>query len=116
MATREGRQQALEQMTVEQLEEFHSTKWGGRWFNPNDLAKSIRTILRTSTIDNRDDDLDQALGLPTSAEQQLEIQRKALATSESSTQASWLSAHAGWIGVVIALVALIVAIIALLDE
>ena len=74
MATREGRQRALEQMTVEQLEEFRSTKWGGRWFDRDDQAKSIDALLRTSTRDNRDDDLDQALGLPTGAEQQLQDQ------------------------------------------
>ena len=110
MATREGRQWALEQMTVEQLEEFHSTKWGGRWFNPNDLARSITTLLRTSTMDNRDDDLDQALGLPTNKEQQLQLQRDGVEAVKSSGRAAWLSAGCAIVAIIIAIIALVVAL------
>ncbi len=114
MATRTERQQALEALTTGELAAF---RWAGKDNPDPDPAKRIAWILRDAETRNKyGDSLDRMHGLPTDAEQQLELQRQALATSQSSTQASWLSAHAGWIGVAIAVVALIVAIIALVTE
>ena len=59
------------------------------------------------------DSFDRVLGLPTDAEQQLELQRTAMATSISSTRASWVSAHAASASVVISSLALIISVIAL---
>ncbi len=117
MATRVERQQALEAMTLTELAAFEKS-FGGTWYtgHKDDPAAALESFLTEVEGKGKGDLLDRRLDLSTDAEQQLELQRKAVATSESSTQASWLSAHAGWIGVVIALAALIVAIIALLDK
>ncbi len=109
MATREGRRRALEQMTIAELETFHSTKWGGRWFDKDDKAKSIASLLRISTKDNREDELDQKLDLLTDAEQQLQIQRDSLETSKSAVRAAWVSAGCAIVAIVIAVIALVVA-------
>lgn len=111
MATRAERQQALEALTAGELAAF---RWAGKDNPDPDPAKRIAWILRDAETRNKyGDSLDRMLGLPTDAEQQLDLQRKALATSELSTQASWLSAHAAVLSVAISLVALIVAVIAL---
>ncbi len=117
MATRTERQEALEQKTPTELAAFEKS-FGGTWYtgHKNDAAAAIESLLTEVEGKGIGDRLDRQLGLPTDAEQQLDLQRKALATSESSTQASWLSAHAGWIAIVIAVASLIVAIIALLDK
>ena len=110
MATREGRKRALEQMTIAELEVFHQTKFGGRWFDKGDRTKSITSILRTATDDEREDELDQKLGLLTNAEQQLQLQRDSVEASKSSARAAWISAGCALLAVIVAVIALVVAI------
>lgn len=107
MATREGRQRALEQMTIAELERLHSTNFGGRWFDKDDKAKSIASLLRISTKDNREDELDQKLGLLTDAEQTLQIQRDSLRTSKSAVRAAWIAAGCAVLAIIIAIIALV---------
>ncbi len=107
MATREGRQRALEQMTIAELERLHSTKFGGRWFDKDDKAKSIASLLRISTKGNREDELDQKLGLLTDAEQTLRIQRDSLETSKSAKRAAWFAAGCAALAIIISIIALV---------
>lgn len=111
MATRAERQRKMEQYSDTDWEELAHRLGDVRLEVPPE--KRIKEILDAAERSGSSDEYDRVLGLPTDAQQQLDLQRKALATSESSRQASWLSAHATWIGVVIASALLIVAIITL---
>ncbi len=114
MATRAERRRALDRMTPAGLAEFEKS-FGGTWYSDRkgQEAAAIEALLTEVEGKGIGDRLDRRLNLPTDAEQQLELQRKAVATSESSTQASWLSARAAWIVIAIAVASLIIAIIAL---
>lgn len=109
MASREGRQRALEQMTKAELEAFHDTKWGGSWLYRDDPAKSIELLLRRTANENRNDELDQKLGLLTDAEQQLQLQREGLEAAKSSRRAAWIAAGCAALAVIIMIIALVVA-------
>lgn len=117
MATLAERREALEQLTSAELAAFENL-FGGTWYTGHrgDEAAAIETLL--STVEHHKsmgDLLDRKLGLLTDDEQLLKLHRQAVATSTSSTRASWVSAHVGWIGLVIAVAALIVGIIALVN-
>ena len=111
MATRAERKQVMEQYGLNDWTELAHRLGDVRLEGSRE--KRIKEILGAAERSGSGDEYDRALGLPTDAEQQLELQRQSLATSESSTQASWLSVHAAWIVIAIAVALLIVAIIAL---
>lgn len=114
MATRAERNEVLEQYSDTDWEELTQRIGGVALEKPQD--RRIKLLLDAADAADRagyGDEYDRALRLPTNTDQQRELQRKALATSESSTRASWVSAHAAWVSVGISLVALIVSIIAL---
>lgn len=112
MPTRSERQHALEQMTEDDFKELAHRLGDVRLDKPRD--KRIKLLLDDADRSGSGDEYDRAFGLPTDAEQQLELQRKAVAISTSSTRASWASAHATWIIAVCAVLTVIVAIIAII--
>ncbi len=116
MATRAERRKVLEAMTLTELAAFEKS-FGGTWYSRHerDEAAAIAELLAEADhYKGIGDRLDRRFDLPTEAEQRLELQRKAVATSTSSTRASWASAPAAWIAAVFAVLAAIIAIIALL--
>lgn len=123
MATRAERQQVLEQMTDDELEAFQA-KWGGSWFDKENRAKSINSMLGKTEKKNLGNDIDHLLGLPTDAEQQLKLQldsadatdqqlklqHESIEAAKSSSRAAWISAGCALVAIVLSIIALWIAI------
>ncbi len=111
MATRAERREYLEGLSETDWAELTQRLGDVRLDKPRD--RRIKLLLDDADRSGSGDEHDRAFRLPTNADQQLDLQREALATSTSSTRASWISAHAALVSVVIASALLIVAIITL---
>ncbi|MEE9131459.1 MAG: hypothetical protein V3T84_15690 [Phycisphaerales bacterium] len=111
MATRAERQQALERMTLTELAAFEKL-FGGTWYtgHKGDAAAAIESLLTEVEGKGTGDRLDRHLGLPTDAEQQLQLQRDGVEAAKSSGRAAWISAGCALIAVIIAVIALVVAL------
>lgn len=109
MATRAERQERLEQFSEHDFEEL---VWDGPW-RKRPRESRIKWLLDDAERDNHGDGFDRALGLPTDAEQQLQLQKDMVDASKSSSRASWVSARAALVSTVCAVLAVVISVLAL---
>ena len=108
MATLAERQERLEQMDEHDFEAIRS-EFGGTWLKrPRDTR--IKWLLDYAERNNNGAWFDRVLGLPTDAEQQVQLQRDGIAAVKSSARAAWFSAGCALVAIIVSVIALVVAL------